>query len=115
MTLKESLLKQKSRVDRVKEGYCNTRFFHKGRKEDAKEIKFKVRGHFDKNFVEEISERTMLGGIDMTHLLDEDEMCLEEPFSENEIKGAVWNCNGNKIPGPDGSSLSFLQSYWEKV
>lgn len=99
MTLKESLLKQKSRVDWVKEGYCNTRFFHNGRKEDGKEIKFKVRGHFEKNFVEEISERIMLGGINLTHLLDEDEMCLEEPFQKMRSREQCGIVTATRSPG----------------
>lgn len=34
------------------------------------------------------------------------------PFTALEIKSAVWECDGNKAPGPDGFNLSFIKRYW---
>jgi hypothetical protein len=34
---------------------------------------------------------------------------LECPFSAEEIKAAVWNCEGNKAPGLDGVNLLFIK------
>ena len=40
---------------------------------------------------------------------------LQRPFEELEIKTAVFECDGNKAPGPDGFPLSVFQSQWEVV
>lgn len=48
-------------------------------------------------------------------LSDGDSEWLERPFSEDEIKEAVWECDGNKSPGPDGFSLDFFKRNWEVV
>ena len=40
---------------------------------------------------------------------------LERPFEEEEVKKAVFNCDGNKSPGPDSFTLAFFQSCWEEV
>ncbi|KAG6770900.1 hypothetical protein POTOM_026601 [Populus tomentosa] len=34
---------------------------------------------------------------------------LECPFSAKEIKVAVWDCEGNKAPGPDGVNFVFIK------
>ncbi|KAJ9564278.1 hypothetical protein OSB04_000244 [Centaurea solstitialis] len=40
---------------------------------------------------------------------------LEIPFSEQEVKKAVWNCGSNKAPGPDGFTLEFVRKFWDVV
>ena len=40
---------------------------------------------------------------------------LQRPFEELEIKSAVFECDGNKAPGPDGFPLVVFQSQWEVV
>ena len=40
---------------------------------------------------------------------------LERPFTEMEVKEAVFQCDGNKAPGPDGYSMAVFQSQWEMV
>ncbi|KAJ9563442.1 hypothetical protein OSB04_008602 [Centaurea solstitialis] len=40
---------------------------------------------------------------------------LEAPFTELEIKTAVWNCGYNKAPGPDGFTLEFVRKFWNVV
>lgn len=34
---------------------------------------------------------------------------LEEPFLEDEVKKAVFECDGFKAPGPDGFTLALYQ------
>lgn len=37
---------------------------------------------------------------------------LTAPFLEDEIKEAIWSCNSDKSPGPDGFSFNFIKSKW---
>lgn len=36
-------------------------------------------------------------------------------FSEEEIKGAVWDCEGSKSPGPDIFGMDFFKHCWDIV
>ena len=40
---------------------------------------------------------------------------LQRPFEESEIKTTVFECDGNKTPGPNGFPLAVFQSQWEVV
>ena len=40
---------------------------------------------------------------------------LEKPFVEEEVKAAVFLCNGEKAPGPDGFSMAALQEGWDII
>ena len=38
---------------------------------------------------------------------------LESPFSPEETKKLVWNCDGDIAQGPDGLSFAFIKIYSE--
>ena len=38
---------------------------------------------------------------------------LERSFTEEEVKRAVFEYDGNKAPGPDGFSMAVFQSQWD--
>ena len=40
---------------------------------------------------------------------------IERLFTEDEVKDAVFDCDGNKAPSPDGFSMAVFQSQWETV
>jgi len=40
---------------------------------------------------------------------------MQRAFTEEEIVKALFDCCGDKAPGPDGISLAFLQSNWDTV
>lgn len=40
---------------------------------------------------------------------------LEKPFTEDEIKNAVFQCDGNKTLGPDGFALLLYQECWDII
>src|ERR1044072_564640 len=38
---------------------------------------------------------------------------LCSPFSQDEIKEAVWGCGNDKSPGPDGFNFRFIKNLWD--
>lgn len=40
---------------------------------------------------------------------------LITPFIEDEIRDGVWDCDGNKIQGPNRFNLHFFKGFWEVV
>ncbi|GKC99102.1 putative RNA-directed DNA polymerase, eukaryota, reverse transcriptase zinc-binding domain protein [Tanacetum coccineum] len=38
---------------------------------------------------------------------------LERSFSRDEIKRAVWDCGGDRAPGPDGFTFKFFTTFWD--
>ena len=36
---------------------------------------------------------------------------LEENFSYEEIKNAIWSCGNEKAPGPDGFTFKFFKRF----
>jgi len=36
-------------------------------------------------------------------------------FTEEEIKEAVWQCEGTKNPGPDGFNFNFIKDNWSTL
>ncbi|XP_057779859.1 uncharacterized protein LOC130998458 [Salvia miltiorrhiza] len=129
-----SLLKQKAKFKWLKEGDMNSSFYHKviiGRRkknevagllidnhwtDDPIVIKDHVRKYFEhlfKNF-----KRTLphLPSDFVTRTLStESRLRLVEPFTEAEIKDAIWSCDGDKSLGPDGFNLNFWKKSWEVI
>ncbi|GJU52278.1 cysteine-rich receptor-like protein kinase [Tanacetum coccineum] len=40
---------------------------------------------------------------------------LEAPFSESEIKAAVWGYGDDRVPGPDGLNLKLFKQNWHVI
>ena len=43
---------------------------------------------------------------------DGDRLWLEMEFEDVEVRVALSECGGDKAPGPDGFSVSFLKAAW---
>ncbi|GKV27815.1 hypothetical protein SLEP1_g36939 [Rubroshorea leprosula] len=54
------------------------------------------------------SDSTAMSKLDSK---EENDM-LVATFMEKEIKEAVWSCNGDKSPGPDGLNFKFIKRMW---
>lgn len=46
---------------------------------------------------------------------EEDNLMLQSPFGEQEIKECVFACAGDKAPHPDGFTMAFFIHCWEVV
>jgi hypothetical protein len=40
---------------------------------------------------------------------------LTRPFAEAEVKGAIWDCDSFKSPGPDGINFGFFKDFWVEL
>ncbi|XP_058758401.1 uncharacterized protein LOC131631645 [Vicia villosa] len=85
------------------------------KREGVEEIKEFTFMHYESFFKEECLLRPELRGTNFNTLSSEDSSGLEKPFEEDEVKGAIWSCDGSKSPGPDGFSLEFYKRYWSLI
>ncbi|XP_058746250.1 uncharacterized protein LOC131619128 [Vicia villosa] len=127
MKVKDNMLFQKSRVRWDRERDLNSKYFHSI-------LKARKRCNFigsivtDRGVVEEvgvlrrrlggilrqssqsISERPLLKGIHFNSISIADKRDLEVHFSEEEeIKVAVWGCEGSRSPGLDKFNFFFIR------
>ena len=68
------------------------------------------------NYFKEIFKATKcfepsLEGLNLKTISFTESMFFELPFSMEEMKEAVWSCDGNKVPGPDGFKLNFIKKF----
>ncbi|MCI24469.1 cysteine-rich receptor-like protein kinase, partial [Trifolium medium] len=40
---------------------------------------------------------------------------LTKPFTEAEVKSAVWDCDSYKSPCPDGINFGFIKDFWAEL
>lgn len=127
---KESMLHQKSRLKWLKEGDVNPRYFHicinqrrraneivginMGNRwiEEPNEVKNEVFEFFTKQFSDEQWTRPTPENVEFKKLSQEDGEWLSRTFTEEEVKEAIWDCDGNKSPGPDGYNFNFIKKFW---
>ena len=50
---------------------------------------------------------------DIPQVSEEENEVLMAPFSEEDVKTAVFDTEHKKAPGPDGFSTEFYQFFWE--
>ncbi|KAJ0443306.1 putative RNA-directed DNA polymerase [Helianthus annuus] len=127
---KQADSRQKSRARWAIEGDENTSFFHSivnanlsanriNGMMDGDEwitnpaiIKQKFHDFFAHLLAEPMESRPVINCPNISVLAPEDGDYLIRPFSLLEIKDAVWECDGDKAPGPDGFNFKFLKRCW---
>lgn len=80
--------------------------------QEVGDIKEEVRRHFKETFSEPYSERPYLEESLFSSISEANKIGLEEKISEEEIKQAVWGCDGSKSPGPDEYNFFFIKRCW---
>ena len=129
-TAYESLLRQKSRAKWIKEGDSNSAYFHKiinfRRSSNAVHgfliegawvqqpnlVKTEAANFFLQRFTEQNTARPTLDGVYFPTIDQNQSQGLTGPFTDLEIKEAVWGCDGDKCPGPDGFNFNFIKEFW---
>ena len=132
LMVKERSARLKARVQCAKDGDANSKFFHgrlsarksrnyvtkiekdNGEIVDSKEEIVNEIVAFFKNLYSSVN-RDVIGfdGVDWRQIDESMADWLQRPFEEMEIKTAVFECDGNKAPGPDGFPLAVLPTQWE--
>ncbi|GAU20543.1 hypothetical protein TSUD_131010 [Trifolium subterraneum] len=118
-----------SRSKWLKEGDANSKYFHSVlagcRREIAitviqadgvtvegvSPIRQAVFTHFASHFKTIRMERPRVDNLQFKRLSQVEGSSLIMPFSEAEVKSAVWDCDSYKSPGPDGSILASLKTF----
>ena len=134
MVKKEISIKQKLKIQWAKEGDANSRLFHNllnARKsknfiskielENGKvltteeDIVREVVHFFESLFSYEAPIFRGFDGVEWEGISTSLSSWLERPFAVEEIKEAVFECEGNKAPSPDGFLMALFQSQWDTV
>ena len=125
----ESLMRQKARSTWIKEGDCNSRYFHlllnSNRRYNAVngvfidgswvdeplKVKEEVHRFFQQRFQDPMQSRPKLNGISFNSIGKQENHSQVGRFNEEEIKRAVWECGSEKSPGPDGLNFKFIKQF----
>jgi len=131
--MQESVWKQKLKVQWCKLGDKNTRFFHLvatirhkrnqilSVEVDGKmlsnpaDIKIVVFNFFRNLYSHYDRPRPSRYHLEFQMLQPSSSAFLECPFFVEEIKAAVWDCEGNKAPGSDGVNFVFIKKAWSTI
>ncbi|GJS81135.1 RNA-directed DNA polymerase, eukaryota [Tanacetum coccineum] len=71
--------------------------------------------HFKKQFSPPQTPRICFDFTFPTRLSSDQVEDLERIVTYDEVKRAVWDCDTNKSPGPDGFSFEFYRKYWTTI
>ncbi|GKU91277.1 hypothetical protein SLEP1_g5176 [Rubroshorea leprosula] len=83
--------------------------------EEPNIVKQEVREYFRKFFQDDQWDKPKLDGLQFKQLTEEDRIWLERAVSAEEVKQAVWECGGDKSPGPDGFSFHLIRACWTVI
>ncbi|XP_024626603.1 uncharacterized protein [Medicago truncatula] len=76
-------------------------------------IRAAVFNHFASHFKVVEANRPAIGCLPFRRLSYGEAGMLTKPFSPEEVKQAVWDCDSFKSPGPDGVNFGFNKEFWD--
>jgi len=131
--INSSVCWQQSRLQWLHEGDANSKFFHNimsnwSRRnaipfflvdgvlvEGVENAQAAVFNHFSSHFKAHRVSRPSMEGLHFRSLSIREGTNLTKPFSLEEVKTAMWDCENYKSPGPDGISFRFLKDFWDML
>ena len=81
--------------------------------EEVVPLRSLVKNHFENLFSNKNGNFMQEVGIEYSQVSVQDHGMLIGTLCEDEVKDAVWSCNGNKSPSLDGLNFKFLKRFWE--
>jgi mannosylglycoprotein endo-beta-mannosidase len=130
--LERARKKQRARINDLRDGDANTKFFH--RKVNARRRKnfiLKLRhnngwatSHEEKQNIAQLHFKTAIGHVNprtislnwsSLDLPTPNLAGLDDPFSEEEVKKAIFEMPSDKAPGPDGFNGKFFKACWDII
>ena len=121
---------QKAMMNWVREGDANSKFFHnmmssRQRRNSlqlihvdgvlvkgVQNIRAAVLNHFTTHYRATNTSRPRVTSLNFRKLTYAQAGTLVRPFSLEEVKQAVWDCDSFKSPGPDGIYVGFIKDFW---
>ena len=127
---------QRSKAQFIPEGDSNTRYFHsiangrhrkklihslnqdEGIIEGQNELKSYITNYYKGLFGPPDAGNFSLDESrtdDIPQILEVENAFLTSPFTEKEVRKAVFQMEHNKAPGPDGFPAEFYQYFWDVI
>ena len=126
--------RQKARVKWVREGDCNSKFFHKvvnGRQnrkfikilendrglvlDNIDSISEEILHFFEKLYSSPPKESWRVKGLDWSPISAENDSRLDSLFTGEEICKAIFQLDRDKAPEVDGFTISLFQDCWDVI
>lgn len=85
------------------------------RVEGVQNVRAAVFNHFSEHFKLHAVVRPDVSALPFRKLSYAQAGDLTKPFSLEEVKQAVWDCDSFKSPRPDGVSFGFLKHFWDML
>ncbi|GAU20182.1 hypothetical protein TSUD_352460 [Trifolium subterraneum] len=124
---------QQSRLLWLHEGDANSKYFHSvlasqrrqnalsaimvdgERVEGVMPVRQAVFNHFSSHFRAGNEVRPTVEELQFSTLSWVEGGSLVKPFSVDEVKAAIWDCDSYKSPEPDGINFGFLKEFWAEM
>lgn len=76
------------------------------------DIKEEVVRHFKNLYSSRLVAKLRYWHVDVTSLFEHFALLLKDLCLEEEVTEAIFNCDGNKAPRPDGFNFNFFKAQW---
>jgi len=128
--IQASMCWQKAKLNWLQEGDANTKKIHgvmsyrqrcnviqliwvnDVQVEGVQDIRAAVFNHFSSHFKAINVDRPAMEDLDFRKLSADESSALTRPFTLEEVKTAIWECDSNKSLGPDGITFGFIKQFW---
>jgi hypothetical protein len=78
-------------------------------------IRAAILNHFSTHYCATNMSRPRVNDLNFRRLTYAQVDTLVRPFTLEEVKKAVWDCDSFKRPGPDGINVGFIKDFWHEL